>query len=109
MYLDREHLDPEPGRMPGLSSRVTIFGGIALAIFAAIFLRLWYLQVLSGDKYREMANDNRVREARIQPPRGNIVDRDGKILVDNRTELQLQLIPEDLPKRGPSRQAEMKS
>ena len=65
-----------------------------------IFLRLWYLQVLSGDNYRDQANDNRVREVRVQAPRGNILDRDGKVLVANRTELALQVEPDDLPKRG---------
>ena len=60
---------------------MTILTGIAIAIFSVIFLRLWYLQVLSGDEYREQANDNRVREVRVQAPRGDILDRDGKVLV----------------------------
>ena len=46
-------------------------------MFAIIFFRLWYLQVLSGDKYLAEANDNRVREIKVQAPRGEIVDRDG--------------------------------
>ena len=44
---------------------------IALALFAIIFFRLWYLQVLSGDQYLAEARDNRVREVRIQAPRGD--------------------------------------
>jgi penicillin-binding protein 2 len=35
---------------PQLALRVAILGGIALVLFAVIFFRLWYLQVLSGDK-----------------------------------------------------------
>jgi penicillin-binding protein 2 len=86
---------------------VTIVTGIAIAIFSVIFLRLWYLQVLSGDDYRDQANDNRVREVRVQAPRGDILDRDGKLLVTNRTQLGLQVVPDDLPKPGPERKAVM--
>jgi penicillin-binding protein 2 len=82
-------------------------GGIAVAVFSVIFLRLWYLEVLSGDKYRDLANENRVREVRVQAPRGDILDRDGKTLVANRTELALQVDPRDLPKPGTARRRQM--
>ena len=62
---------------PALALRVAILGGIALVLFAIIFFRLWYLQVLSGDKYLAEANDNRVREVKVEAPRGQIVDRNG--------------------------------
>jgi penicillin-binding protein 2 len=96
-----------PARSARLSRRVTIVTGIAIAIFSVVFLRLWYLQVLSGDDYREQANDNRVREVRVQAPRGDILDRDGKVLVTNRTQLGVQVVPDDLPKPGPERRAVM--
>ena len=108
MYLHRPESEPPPRRTSPLALRVAILTGIAIAIFSVIFLRLWYLQVLSGDKYRDQANDNRVREIRVQAPRGNILDRDGKVLVANRTELALQIEPSDLAKRGPERKSEMR-
>ena len=90
---------------PQLALRVAILGGIALVLFAVIFFRLWYLQVLSGDKYLAEANDNRVREVKVEAPRGRIVDRNGTLLVDNRTALVVQVLPERLPsdrvRRGP--------
>ena len=99
--VDVSGTDPTNRRArPLLSRRATVLTGIAVAIFAVVFLRLWYLQVLSGDDFREQANDNRVREVRVQAPRGNIVDRDGKVLVANRTELALYVQPRDLPKPG---------
>ena len=55
---------------PQLALRVAILGGIALVLFAVVFFRLWYLQVLSGDKYLAEANDNRVREVKVEAPRG---------------------------------------
>ena len=48
--------------------RVAVLGGIALVLFSIIFLRLWYLQVLSGDKYLAEAQNNQVREIRVQAP-----------------------------------------
>jgi penicillin-binding protein 2 len=82
---------------PQLALRVAILGGIALVLFAVIFFRLWYLQVLSGDRYLAEANDNRVREVKVEAPRGRIVDRSGTVLVDNRTALVVQVLPERMP------------
>jgi len=106
MYRHRPAEEP-PRKGTPLGMRVTILGGIAVAIFSVIFLRLWYLEVLSGDRYENLANDNRVREVRVQAPRGEILDRDGKVLVANRTELAVQVRPQDLPKPGPERKAVM--
>src|SRR5687767_10302716 len=94
MYLDNER---RPTLTPQLAWRVAIIGGIALVAFAIIFFRLWYLQVLSGDKYLAEANDNRVREIKVQAPRGEIVDREGTVLVRNRTGYAVKVTPEKLP------------
>ena len=102
MYRHRSG-EETPARSARLSRRVAIVTGISVAIFSVVFLRLWYLQVLSGDEYRELANDNRVREVRVPAPRGDILDRDGKVLVTNRTQLGLQVVPDDLPKAGADR------
>jgi penicillin-binding protein 2 len=82
---------------PQLALRVAIFGGVALALFAIVFFRLWYLQVLSGDKYLAEARVNRVRELRIQAPRGKIVDRNGRVIVRNRQAVVVELDPSKLP------------
>jgi penicillin-binding protein 2 len=94
----RDGPESEPRSTSQLSLRVAILSTLALVMFSAIFFRLWYLEILSGDRYLELARDNQVREVRVQPPRGQIIDRDGKVLVDNRTGLALQLDPRDLPK-----------
>src|SRR3954470_4121285 len=95
MYLDN---DRRPALTPQLALRVAVIGGIALVAFAVIFFRLWYLQVLSGDKYLAEANNNRLREIKVQAPRGKIVDRNGRVLVDNRTGLAVKISPDKLPK-----------
>lgn len=93
---------------PQLALRVAILGGIALVMFAIVFFRMWYLQVLSGDRYLAEAKNNRVREIKVEAPRGKIVDRNGTVMVDNRTALTVQIAPEDLPSHPRVRNREIR-
>jgi penicillin-binding protein 2 len=103
MYLGR---DDRPATMTTqFALRVAILGGAALVMFSLIFFRLWYLEVLSGDKYLEAAQNNRVREIKVPAPRGQIVDRNGEVLVDNRTALALQVRADELPANNDERDA----
>src|SRR3954464_15471504 len=86
--------------------RVAVLSGVALVMFSIIFFRLWYLQVLSGDKYLKAAENNQVRDITVQAPRGEIEDRNGNVLVGNRTALALQLQPTQLPRSRQKRQQE---
>jgi penicillin-binding protein 2 len=86
-----------PPITPQLALRIAMLGGIAFVLFAIIFFRLWYLQVLSGDQYLQQARDNRVRELRVPAPRGEILDRNGNVLVENRAATVVELDPESLP------------
>src|SRR5215211_3962650 len=76
--------DRRPPITPQLAVRVAVLGGVAFVLFAIIFFRLWFLQVLTGDDYVVQARENRVRKVKIEAPRGNIVDRDGRTLVKTR-------------------------
>src|SRR4051812_29829906 len=89
--------DRRPPITPQLALRIALLGGFAFVLFAIVFFRLWYLQVLSGDQYLQQARDNRVRELRVQAPRGNVLDRNGDVLVENRAATVVQLDPEALP------------
>jgi penicillin-binding protein 2 len=95
--------DRRPPITPQLALRVAILGGVALAMFAIIFFRLWSLQVLSGDKYLAEASNNQVRDIVVPAPRGDILDRNGRVLVDNRVSIAVQLEPDRLPPPGPRR------
>ena len=94
MYLDN---DRRPTLTPQLAFRVAILGGVALVAFAVIFFRLWYLQVLSGDKYVAEAQNNQLRKITVQGPRGEIVDREGRVLVRNRVGLAVKISPDAFP------------
>ena len=89
----------EPWRITQrLTLRVGVLGVLVLVVFAALFLRLWALQVLAGTKYVNQAGANSYRTVRVQAPRGAIVDRNGRSLVMNVPATQVQLWPADLPK-----------
>jgi penicillin-binding protein 2 len=104
-------LQSPEGIPPRLSSRVTVriavLIGLLIAALLMILLRLWSLQVLSGDRYRALANDNQVREFRVQAPRGEILDRRGRVLVRNRPVVRLLLEPADLPSSRLERRREL--
>ena len=95
--------DRRPAISPQMAVRVAVLGGMALVLFAVVFFRLWYLQVLSGDQYVSQANENQVREIRIQAPRGDIVDRYGRRIVTNRMANVVQIELARLPPAGQQR------
>lgn len=67
--------------------RMGIVAVVTISLFAALFARLWYLQVLSSDSFEQAAEANRVRIVQVEAPRGRILDREGRILVDNRVSI----------------------
>jgi penicillin-binding protein 2 len=86
-----------PAITPQLALRVALLGGFAFALFAIVFFRLWFLQVLTGEDYVSQARENRVRKVRIEAPRGDIVDRNGRKLVRTRIAPVVQVVPSQLP------------
>jgi penicillin-binding protein 2 len=99
----------EPYRpTPRLTWRVAILGAVLLAIFAALFLRLWALQVLAGSKYVGQAQANSYVAARVLAPRGLILDRNRVPLVTNAPATAVLVWPADLPKVYLERFAELR-
>jgi penicillin-binding protein 2 len=100
----------EPYRLtPQLAFRVAIMAFLALAVFAVLFLRIWALQVLSGEKYLAVANDNRVRTLHLEAQRGPVLDRTGRVLVENVPGTRVELWPADLPKSWPAQRSELRA
>ena len=69
--------------------RMGLLSGAVAAFFGVLFLRLWSMQLLSGESYSERAEKNLVREVSIGAPRGRIYDRNGVVLVNNRASMAL--------------------
>jgi penicillin-binding protein 2 len=89
----------EPYRLtPKLALRAAILGGVLLAIFAALFLRLWALQVLAGQKYVDQAQANSFRTLSLPAKRGLILDRNRVPIVTNQPATAIELWPSDLPR-----------
>ena len=64
--------------------RLSMMAVVAMALFASLFARLYDLQVVGSSDYQLQAEANRVRTIQVEAPRGRILDRNGKVLVDNR-------------------------
>ena len=99
----------EPYRLtPRIVFRIAMLSALLLVVFAALFLRLWALQVLSGTKYVDQAQANSYRSVRVPAQRGLILDRNGVPLVTNAPATAVQLWPSDLPKVYTVRYAELR-
>jgi penicillin-binding protein 2 len=105
MYLRSD--ERGPAMTNRLALRIALFGGVAVVLFGVLFFRLWLLQVIDGEKYLAEAKNNRTRSFRTSAPRGEILDRSGKVLVANRTSLALQVNPRKLPIDLGERRAEL--
>jgi penicillin-binding protein 2 len=64
--------------------RLIVIQALVFSLFATLFVRLYYLQVVSGAEYHAQAASQSVREIVVQPQRGLIVDDQGRPLVTNR-------------------------
>ncbi len=80
-------------KLPSLAFRAGVLGGLAVLLFAVLIFRIWFLQVISGDDYIAMADNNRVRIIREEAPRGLIYDRNMQPLVENRAGLAVTVFP----------------
>jgi penicillin-binding protein 2 len=93
---------------PQLALRIGILGAVALLAFGVLFFRLWALQVLSGPQYLQAALDNQIRSIRLEAPRGQILDREGRPLVSNLPGTAVELHPADLPMTWAARLHELR-
>jgi len=78
-----------------LQTRIRVAYFILVFIFCLLFVRLWYLQIIGGDYYRKLSENNRIRIQKIKAPRGLILDVRGQILASNRPSFDICLVPQD--------------
>ncbi|MGB9702038.1 MAG: penicillin-binding protein 2 [Candidatus Kapaibacteriota bacterium] len=77
----------------GSSNRSRFIEILLLIIFLLFFLRLFQLQILSGEKYKVFSEAQAIKKMRIIPPRGQIFDLNGKLLVHNQASFNLTITP----------------
>src|SRR3989338_5022725 len=79
-----------------LQKKIEFFFLGILAFFLIVICRLFYLQVLQGAYYRLLSDQISVREEVIRAPRGLIVDRNGRVIADNRSYYEIAAIPQHI-------------
>ena len=87
--------------------RLSAVGIVAISLFLALFVRLWFLQGIDRQEFEAASVSNRLRVIHEEAPRGRILDRNGKVLVDNRTSIVVALDREPLRKMEPDERSEM--
>src|SRR5580700_2078784 len=78
------------------AAKLAGFQYLAVAIFLFLVSGFWQLQIKSPEIYNERAERNRIKALPIVAPRGKILDRDGRVIVDNHSTWSLILSRENL-------------
>ncbi len=66
-----------------LIGRIWLLNALVTGLLVAIACAYWFAQIVEGEHYRELAENNRLRKLPIKAPRGLIYDRNGQLLVEN--------------------------
>src|SRR5580698_6341487 len=86
--------DTERGRL--FTRRAVLIGAAQAGFFSLLAGRLYYLQVIEGEKYRTLAEENRINLRLIAPSRGQILDSKGAPLAFNEQNYRVVLLPEQV-------------
>jgi len=86
-----------------IKSNLFIFWLILNFILIIISGRVFYLQVIKGNYYQKVAEENRIRTVEVKAPRGLIVDRGGEILASNIPSFDLVVVPSEMSENFPER------
>ena len=84
--------DNDKGKI--LIGRSLFLGGVQLVLLFLLVFRLYYLQVYQADKYKTLADENRISTRLLVPPRGIIFDRHQNVLAGNRQNFQALMVAE---------------
>ena len=80
-------------RLP--QTRLTVISYTIVALMALLLLGFWKLQIINSDRYSQLAERNRVRSIPIIAPRGAMLDRYGRVIVDNYPSFSVLLLRDD--------------
>lgn len=79
------------------SRRMAMLAGGKFVLLSALGARLYYLQVIESDRYKTLADENRINFRLLAPPRGRIVDRNGLVIADNVQNHRVLMVSENTP------------
>jgi penicillin-binding protein 2 len=78
------------------AGKIAIFQYSTVVVFLFLMSGFWRLQVQNPEFYGERAEQNRIKSQPIPGPRGRLLDRDGRVIVDNHSSFQLMLARESV-------------
>ncbi len=78
----------------GIITRLSFLQYVITGLFSILAISFWVLQVAQHAKFEEMAENNHQRTLALRAPRGIILDRDGRILVENRPSFSISIMRE---------------
>lgn len=78
-----------------LGRRALLVGGMQVAFAGVLGMRMRYMQVDQADKFRLLAEENRINIRLIPPSRGELFDRNGRVIARNKPSYRLIIVPED--------------
>ena len=90
MYRDND-------RYRTFSRRAIFMFGSKFLLMSGLIGRMYYLQVIEGDRYKTLADENRISLKLLAPLGGRIVDRFGRPLAINQQNYRILLVPENVP------------
>ena len=96
-WEDEEEDEEQERQAAKISRRLFLLKFASVASVAAIVHQLWKLQIVDGAQYRQYADENRLRQSSIKPPRGVMYDRNGTLLVRNVPSYTVGIIQASLP------------
>ena len=88
---------PPTGDSRGIQRRIVYLAIAFSLLFLLLLVRVWYIQIAQGEYYTGLSLNNRIRVVTIQPRRGFIYDRAGRLLVNYVPSFNLYLVIEDIP------------
>ncbi|MBL94190.1 MAG: penicillin-binding protein 2 [Magnetovibrio sp.] len=81
------------------SRRAMIAASGKFLLLSAVAGRMYYLQIIEGERYQTLADENRINLRLLAPPRGRIIDRFGIPMADNQRNYRILIVPEDVKGR----------
>ena len=83
-----------PDDRRSLTTRLAVLQYLVAGAFAALAVGFWVFQIAQHEKFREMAENNHLRRLPLPAPRGVLLDRHGKVLVENQNTFNIALVRE---------------
>jgi penicillin-binding protein 2 len=90
----------------GRGLRLGVLGIVAISLFATLFARLWYLQMMSPERLDQQVQTSRTRTVQLAPMRGRVFDRNGMVMADNRRVLSVTIDRAEIRSAAGRRMAE---